>query len=100
MAAKNNLISSWIDYEVARIEIFVELELLYLDQDGTWTNESFNPDLSESISTDEAPPETLPNDLSNDPTSANGITDLAGTESHGDIGTNQSARLVAEPIIR
>ena len=41
--AKNRLISSWIAYETARIAIFVDLELLYLDSEGNWINQDSNP---------------------------------------------------------
>ena len=50
LGAKNNLISSWIDYEVGRIELFVDLELLYLNDDGTWQNSTFNPGQQDSAS--------------------------------------------------
>ena len=46
LGAKNNLISNWIDYEIARITLFVDLELLYLDEEGRWLNERFNPEES------------------------------------------------------
>jgi hypothetical protein len=39
LSAKNNLVSSWIGYKVSRIQLFVDLELLYLDDAGRWTNE-------------------------------------------------------------
>jgi outer membrane protein TolC len=39
LSAKNNLVSSWIGYKVSRIQLFVDLELLYLDDTGRWTNE-------------------------------------------------------------
>jgi outer membrane protein TolC len=38
--AKNNLISNWIDYKTSKITLFVDLELLYLDEQGKWINES------------------------------------------------------------
>jgi uncharacterized protein len=41
LSAKNNLVSSWIGYKVSRIRLFVDLELLYLDDAGRWTNEDF-----------------------------------------------------------
>jgi outer membrane protein TolC len=44
LAARNGLINSWIDYEVGRIRLFVDLELLYLDDEGNWLNEAFNPE--------------------------------------------------------
>ena len=36
--ARNGLISSWINYEVARIGLFIDLELLLLDERGHWIN--------------------------------------------------------------
>jgi outer membrane protein TolC len=36
---KTQLISSWIQYETSRIAIFVDLELLQLDEQGNWINE-------------------------------------------------------------
>jgi outer membrane protein TolC len=36
--ARNGLISSWLNYEVARIGLFVDLELLLLDEQGRWIN--------------------------------------------------------------
>ena len=41
--ARNGLIQSWIDYETSRITLFVEMELLYLDDSGVWLNERYNP---------------------------------------------------------
>ena len=40
--AKNNLIFNWIDYKIAKIRLFTVLELLYLDDNGTWINEDFS----------------------------------------------------------
>lgn len=40
--AKNSLISSWVSYEISRIELFVDLELLMLDENGVWINEQEN----------------------------------------------------------
>ena len=40
--AKNNLIFNWIDYKIAKIRLFTVLELLYLDDNGTWMNEDFS----------------------------------------------------------
>ncbi|HMP78815.1 MAG TPA: hypothetical protein PKD54_05145, partial [Pirellulaceae bacterium] len=39
LAAKNNLINNWFDYKTAKIRLFVDLELLYLDAQGKWINE-------------------------------------------------------------
>ena len=41
---KNRLVSSWIEYETSRISLFVDLELLMLDQRGMWINEQQNFD--------------------------------------------------------
>ena len=40
---RNGLIQSWIDYETSRITLFVEIEMLYLDDNGVWVNERYNP---------------------------------------------------------
>jgi len=42
LSAKNNLISNWIDYKILRIRTFAVLELLYMDENGVWTNEDFD----------------------------------------------------------
>ena len=61
LGAKNSLISAWIEYEVGRIELFVNLELLYLDSEGTWTNEAFNPgNLTDSSSSNSLDDPNLP----------------------------------------
>ena len=39
LAAKNALISNRINHEIARIDLFVDLELLYLDEQGNWINQ-------------------------------------------------------------
>ena len=41
---KNALIGSWIAYETSRIALFVDLELLQLDEQGVWVNEQENFD--------------------------------------------------------
>ncbi len=48
LAAKNNLISNWIDYKTAKIRLFVDLELLYLDDRGKWINEKSGLDQLDS----------------------------------------------------
>jgi hypothetical protein len=40
LGAKNNLISNWVDYKVSKIQLFTDLELLYLDEQGQWMNEA------------------------------------------------------------
>ncbi len=59
LSAKNNLISNWIDYKIAKIRLFTVLELLYLDDNGTWTNESFSLEQLKDMISDENyfPPE-------------------------------------------
>ena len=51
--ARNGLISSWTNYEVARIGLFIDLELLLLDEDGRWINEDerlqYNQDSIDSL---------------------------------------------------
>lgn len=42
LGAKNNLISGWIEYEIGRIQLYVDLESLQLDETGTWINETEN----------------------------------------------------------
>jgi hypothetical protein len=42
LIAKNNLIFNWIDYKIAKIRLFTVLELLYLDDNGSWMNEDFS----------------------------------------------------------
>ena len=39
---KNQLISTWINYETSRIAVFVDLESLQLDDQGVWINEDDN----------------------------------------------------------
>lgn len=52
--AKTNLISSWIQYEISRIAIFADLELLQLDLQGNWINEQ--EDFKIKTATDNARP--------------------------------------------
>ncbi len=42
LSAKNNLVRSWIGYRTTRISLFVDLELLYLDEQGKWVNEDLS----------------------------------------------------------
>lgn len=37
--AKNNLISNWAQYRIQKMRLFTALEMLYLDENGTWLNE-------------------------------------------------------------
>ncbi len=39
LEAKNSLIVNWVDYRVQKMRLFAALEMLYLDDDGTWLNE-------------------------------------------------------------
>lgn len=38
--AKNSLIVNWVDYRVQKMRLFAALEMLYLDDNGVWINES------------------------------------------------------------
>ncbi|QDV22310.1 TolC family protein [Aureliella helgolandensis] len=38
--SKNNLISNWIQYRVQKMRLFAALEMLYLDENGVWINET------------------------------------------------------------
>ncbi len=59
--AKNNLIFNWIDYKIAKIRLFTVLELLYLDDNGTWMNEDFSlAQLKEMVSAENYYPLELP----------------------------------------
>ena len=40
--AQNGLISNWVSYENSRINLFVDLELLNLDEQGVWINNEQN----------------------------------------------------------
>ena len=72
LAAKNGLISNRINHEIARINLFVDLELLYLDEQGNWINKDSDPgelansELTEAdstqISSSPQPFEELPSD--------------------------------------
>lgn len=59
LSAKNNLIFNWIDYKIAKIRLFTVLELLYLDDNGTWMNEDFSLEQLKEMVSDENyfPPE-------------------------------------------
>jgi outer membrane protein TolC len=59
LIAKNNLIFNWIDYKIAKIRLFTVLELLYLDDNGSWLNEDFSLDQLREMIQDENyfPPE-------------------------------------------
>ena len=45
--ARNSLIGNWIAYEISRITLFVNLELLYLNEEGNWINQDRNPVLED-----------------------------------------------------
>ncbi len=109
LGAENNLISSWIEYEVGRIQLFVDLEILQLDENGAWINEKENPG--------EANGDSIP-DTSNEPVGPNGppgpVTEQPSTtfeyddlfapvgqrtyESHPLLGFNQPDEL--PPIVK
>ena len=37
--AKNGLIVNWVQYRIQKMRLFAALDMLYLDEDGTWINE-------------------------------------------------------------
>ena len=78
LSAKNNLISNWIDYKILRIRTFAVLELLYMDENGVWTNEDFDlRQLEEMISeSDYFIPEFPPSNGESTPGSLPVETDL------------------------
>ncbi len=39
LGAKDSLIVTWVDYRVQKLRLFAALEMLYLDDQGTWINE-------------------------------------------------------------
>jgi multidrug efflux pump subunit AcrA (membrane-fusion protein) len=78
LSAKNNLISNWIDYKILRIRTFAVLELLYMDENGVWSNEDFDlRQLEEMISeSDYFIPEFPPSNGESTPGSLPVETDL------------------------
>ena len=46
---KTSLISNWINYEISRIALFVDLESLQLDEQGTWINQAQTSFASERV---------------------------------------------------
>ncbi len=61
LSAKNNLIFNWIDYKISKIRLFTVLELLYLDENGNWINESLSlSDLEQAILEDDYFPTPIP----------------------------------------
>ena len=41
VSAQNDLYTAWINYHTARIELYLDLELLSPDERGNWTNDSY-----------------------------------------------------------
>jgi outer membrane protein TolC len=82
LIAKNNLIFNWIDYKIAKIRLFTVLELLYLDDNGSWINEDFSlKQLQEMILEENYfPPEFQPPNLD---TTSNG--ESAGQDPEGTV---------------
>lgn len=65
LAAKNRMILSWVNYRTQRMRLFAALELLYLDENGRWINESDHLDAAVgSLSVD---PEYFPPEWTNVP---------------------------------
>ncbi len=71
--AKNNLIGNWIAYRQLKLQLFVALEMLYLDEQGNWLNEESG--LSEiaafrMIDPEYFPPDWVSPELDSPPTGA------------------------------
>ncbi|GAC1463201.1 MAG: hypothetical protein NVSMB9_00370 [Isosphaeraceae bacterium] len=43
LGAKNSLIQNWIEYEIGRMELFRNLDIMDIDARGVWTNDSNVP---------------------------------------------------------
>jgi outer membrane protein TolC len=56
---KTNLISSWINYEISRIALFVDLESLQLDDQGVWINQLQSTFVSEAVNQPQFEPAPL-----------------------------------------
>ena len=77
---KNRLISNWIGYETSRIALFVDLELLNLDEQGVWINEQenfegFNPGRPADVS--------VADDATDGKSNPNSDADAAGADAAG-----------------
>ena len=44
--AKNNLIGSWVSYEVQRMGLYRDFDLMTIDAQGVWTNDGIVPNLN------------------------------------------------------
>ena len=53
LASKNNLISSWVRYETARMALYRDLEVMQISPEGNWINDNENDfrDLSDRVDT-------------------------------------------------
>ena len=98
---KNQLISSWINYETSRIAAFVDLESLQLDEQGVWINEQDDFGVapqsgpaSDGESENESSPQRLPYERDADEESADG--ELTTQESVDEEPTNPAAETVEE----
>ncbi len=76
--AKNNLVSSWVNYRVQKMRLFAALEMLYLDEAGVWLNEDTGLDSIESyqaIDPEYFPPQWFGVEVLNEPDVAPGEID-------------------------
>jgi hypothetical protein len=69
--AKNSLIVNWVEFRVQKMRLFAALDMLYLDQFGTWVNEDTGLEVIEGLRAIDpqyfppqwAPPQELNNQL-------------------------------------
>ena len=94
---KNRLISNWIGYETSRIALFVDLELLNLDEQGVWINEQenfegFNPGRPADVS--------VADDATDGKSNPNSDADAAGADADAssDDSGNDNDSGVERPI--
>jgi hypothetical protein len=43
LSARNGLITNWVSYETQRIDLFADLDIMNIDAQGVWTNDSRVP---------------------------------------------------------
>ncbi len=107
--AKNNLISNWIDTKIAKIRLYVFMELLYLDDNGVWFNESdsLNGLAGMVFSEDYFPPPELGLSVHSSSTVAVGggqetpsSTNASDSANHEDLKTGMDATVGEYPTIR
>ena len=43
LAAQNSMIGTWVSYEIARMNLFLDMDYMQIDAEGNWTNERNDP---------------------------------------------------------